>query len=189
MIRALNIPKSSRLGTHPQCDQIGQFLNFWATHFMQMLPKILRDVFGLYWNRPFGWKSCVSFWAFFNKNLSFYSNIWSHCGPPSKGSLCTVYSVTTWIYYFYQYLAIYNNGHLPNSIIIGPSSSKILPSTKLTLQNLSKTLNFSPKWQNLAKFGHTDGILASRRHFKSRANHHYSFSHNLIDTSFAIILW
>ena len=87
------------------------------------------------------------------------------------------------------FLAIYNNGHLPNSIIIGPSSSKILPSTKLTLQKLSKTLNFSPKWQNLAKFGHTDGILASRRHFKSRANHHYSFSHNLIDTSFAIILW
>ena len=36
----------------------------------------------------------------FTKNLSFYSNIWSHCGPPSKGSLCTVYSVTTWIFNF-----------------------------------------------------------------------------------------
>ena len=67
-----------------------------------------------------------------------------------------VTSMTRWIYHFYQYLAIYNNGHLSNtSIIIGPCRSKILPSTKLTLQKLPKTLNFQPKWRNLAKSGHT----------------------------------
>ena len=67
-----------------------------------------------------------------------------------------VTSMTRWIYHFYQYLAIYNNGHLSNtSIIIGPCRSKILPSTKLTLQKLPKTLNFQPKWRNFAKSGHT----------------------------------
>ena len=64
-------------------------------------------------------------------------------------------SVTRLIYYFYQYLAIYNNGHLPNSMIICPSRSKILPSTKLTLQKLPKPLNFQPKWRNFAKSCHT----------------------------------
>ena len=51
-------------------------------------------------------------------------------------------SVTRLIYYFYQYLAIYNNGHLPNGIIICPSRPKILQSTKLTLKKLHNTLNF-----------------------------------------------
>ena len=54
-------------------------------------------------------------------------------------------SVTWWIYYFYQYLAIFSNGHLPNSIAIGPSMSKILPSTKLTLRKLPKTFSQSGK--------------------------------------------
>ena len=60
-------------------------------------------------------------------------------------------SVTRWIYYFYQYLAIDNNGHLPNSMRIGPSKSKILPSTKLTLQKLPKTKLLA----KVVKSGHT----------------------------------
>ena len=57
---------------------------------------------------------------------------------------------------FIQYLAVYNNENLPNSIIIGPSRFKILPSTKLTLQKLPKNWNFWPKWRNFVKSGHTD---------------------------------
>ena len=39
---------------------------------------------------------------------------------------------------FFQYLAIYNIEHLPNSIIIDPGRFKIYPSTKLTLQKIAK---------------------------------------------------
>ena len=41
-----------------------------------------------------------------------------------------------------QYLAIYNNEHLPKSIKIGQSWLKFFPNSKLTLQKLSKTFIF-----------------------------------------------
>ena len=53
-----------------------------------------------------------------------------------------------------QYLAVYNNDNLPNSIIIGPGRFKILPSTKATLQKL-------PKRRNFTKSGHTDWLGSS----------------------------
>ena len=40
--------------------------------------------------------------------------------------------------FFIQYLAIYNNEHLPIKIIIGPRRLKLLPTTKITLQKIAK---------------------------------------------------
>ena len=76
----------------------------------------------------------------------------SHQNSHSKTCCC---SVIRWYILFYKHLAIYNNEHLPNSITIGPSRSKILPSTKLSLQKLPETSNLLPKWQNFAKTDHT----------------------------------
>ena len=62
-------------------------------------------------------------------------------------------SVIRCIQYIFQYLAIYNDGHLPN-IIIGASMFKILPSTKLTSKNCPNTINFLPKLRNFTQSGH-----------------------------------
>ena len=40
---------------------------------------------------------------------------------------------------------------------------KILPNTKLTLESLHKTVNILPKWQNFAKYGHTDAVTYDAR--------------------------
>lgn len=61
-------------------------------------------------------------------------------------------------YIIYQYLTIYNNDNIPNSIIIGPSRFKIWPSTILILQKLPKIWHFLPKWPNFDKSGHTVGV-------------------------------
>ena len=55
-----------------------------------------------------------------------------------------------------QYLAIYNNEHLPNTMKNGQSRFKILPNMKGTLKKLPKILKYSTKWRNFAKSGNTD---------------------------------
>ena len=62
------------------------------------------------------------------------------------GSPCHLNVITTAVLPYgkkFQLLAIYNIEHLPNSIIIGPSRSNILPSTKLTLQNCQRLLTLA----------------------------------------------
>ena len=44
----------------------------------------------------------------------------------------------------FQYLAIYNNEHLPNTMKNGQSSFKIAPNMKETFQKLPKILKCSP---------------------------------------------
>ena len=74
----------------------------------------------------------------------FRATIWQFWSAAFGSRFEAVFgSVTGSIYYFYQFVAIYNIEHLHNSIIIGLSRSKISPSTKLTLEKLPKTLNFA----------------------------------------------
>ena len=64
-------------------------------------------------------------------------------------------NVTRWRNLFIlQYLAIWNNKYLPNSINNYPSKFNILSNTEYTLKILLKTLKFLPEWQNFVLSGH-----------------------------------
>ena len=56
---------------------------------------------------------------------------------------------------FLQFLALYNNEFLPNSIKSCQSRFTFLPNIKWTFKKLPKTYKILPKWQNFAKCGHT----------------------------------
>ena len=77
----------------------------------------------------------------FKYNHNFVVRRWRLCDQMAK--LC------------FQYLAIFSNENVPNSIKLCQSELKTLPKPKKTLKILPKIFNYLPTLCNFAKSGHT----------------------------------
>ena len=60
-----------------------------------------------------------------------------------------------------QYLAIYSNEHLLNTIKMAKVGSKFCQIWMKHSNNMPNILKCSPKWQNFAKYGHNETVLLS----------------------------
>ena len=60
---------------------------------------------------------------------------------------------------FAQHLAVYNNEHLPNNLKNWPKLIEIFGNVNEAVQKIVQYFYFLPKWQHLAKSGHTFELL------------------------------